>query len=86
LLPVLFVPKRRWGRATWLPSALVSAGFAAALTHELLLLPRPFASHTRILMLLFFAAGSALYAVAALVEAVRGSKDGAHQAQPATSP
>src|SRR5689334_10418785 len=36
-LLILLAPKRRWGRATWLPVALLSALLAAALAHHLLL-------------------------------------------------
>ncbi len=83
-LPVAAVPKRRWGPATWLPSALLSAALAAALAHALLLsdtslallarvLPI-FSGVGRVLWLAFLAVGSATFAITAVVQAVRGSK------------
>ena len=86
VLPVLAVPKRRWGPATWLPSALLSAALAAALAHALLLsdtslallarvLPGTiFGGFGRVLWLAFLAVCSATCAITAVVQAVRGSK------------
>jgi TPR repeat protein len=88
-LPVLVVPQRRWGRASWLATALVSATLAAVLAHELLsqssltllnrVLPGTILSFGRVLWLSLLAGGSAIYAIAAVVEAVRGSKRGGDQ-------
>jgi predicted alpha/beta-hydrolase family hydrolase len=86
VLPVLAVPKRRWGPATWVPSELLSATLAAALAHTLLLsdssltlldrvLPGTlFSGFGRVLWLAFLAVGSATFAITAVVQAVRGSK------------
>src|SRR5439155_23991573 len=38
-LPILVVPKRCWGRAAWLPSALTSALCAVMIAHVTLLSP-----------------------------------------------
>src|SRR5262249_38417536 len=95
-LPILLVPQRRWGRATWLPHALTSAVCAAQLAHELLLSPRSLALLTRglagtlhsgfgrVLFLAFLAGGSVIYAIVALRVAVRGSKTGWDQGQAPT--
>jgi hypothetical protein len=94
LLPVLFVRQSRWGRFTWVSLALCSAGLAAGLAHELLLsklslallnrhLPGTiFNGYGHILLLVFLAGCSTLYAVGAVVEARRVSKRGRSQAQP----
>ncbi len=94
LLPILFTRQSRWGRFTWVSLALCSAGSAAALAHELLL-PDSFGAMlaqallgTRyrgvggVLWLALLATLSALYAIGAIVEAVRGSKRGGDHGQP----
>jgi len=95
-LLILVVPKRRWGRATWLPQALVSTALAARLAHELLrsesfsallargLLGLPYKGFGPVLWLALLAVGSAIFAIGAVMEAVRGSKRGGDQGQPAT--
>lgn len=93
-LPVLVVPRRRWGRALWLSLALVSAVLAAAIAHELsilALLPRGLVgtlskSPGRVLWLALIAGVSVMYAIAAVVEARRGSKRSGDQGQPPTPP
>jgi hypothetical protein len=92
-LLVLVAPKRRWGRAKWLPSALTSALCAVMLAHELSLSASVTArlAHGlvgtlyqgvgRILLLAFLAGGSVIFALMA-VQAVRQSKRG----QPPTQP
>jgi TPR repeat protein len=96
-LPLLAVPPRRWRRATWLPLALLSAFFAVGLAHELLrpsfslaLLARElsgiiFRGFGRVLWFSLLAGGSALCAIGAVLEVVRGSKRG-DQGQPSTPP
>jgi TPR repeat protein len=93
-LPILVVPQRRWGRATWLPLALLSAALAAAITHELsilALLPRGllatlYGSHWRVAVLAVLAGLAVLYAIGAVVEARRGWKRGGDQGQPPAPP
>jgi TPR repeat protein len=82
-LPILVVPKRRWGRNKWIPSALCSAVCAVALIHELRLSPLSLAlyaqSHLgliwrgfgRVLFLALLGAGSAIFAAMAARAAVR---------------
>ncbi len=94
-LPILVVSKRRWGRATWLPSALCSALLAAALAHERFLSETSLAAlgqvlpgammkgAGRVLWLALLASGSALFAIGAMVEVVRASKRG-DRGQPPT--
>jgi len=93
-LPVLMVPRRRWGRALWLSLALVSAVLAAAIAHELsilALLPRGLQgtlskSPGRVVLLAVLAGLSLIYAIGAVVLATRGSKRGGDQGQPPTPP
>lgn len=97
-LPILVVPRDRWGCANWLPSALLSAALAGALAHELLLsqsslallarvLPRTiFGGFGRILWLALLAGGSAIFAVAAVVGATRGSDGSGKQRRSPTPP
>jgi Sel1 repeat-containing protein len=83
-LPVLVVPRRRWGRATWLPLTLVSAVLAAAIAHELSVLPLMprgllgtlSTSPVRVVLLTLIAGLSVMYAIGAVVEGRRGSKRG----------
>jgi len=85
-LPIL-VPKRRWGRAIWLPSAFCSAMCAAGLVHVLLspssltllaqILPASiFGGLGRVLWISLLAGGSAICAIAAVMDALRASKRG----------
>jgi TPR repeat protein len=82
---ILAVPDRRWGRSTWVPSAVVSGCFTVMLAHELLLSP-PYARmlsqrmlgalHTgfgSFLFIVFLAGGSAIFALSAVRAFVRGS-------------
>jgi hypothetical protein len=95
-LPIVVVPQRRWGRATWLPCALTSALCAAMLAHELSQSPvaafvqalfgAQYRGFGRVLWLALLAAVSGMYAIAAVVEAVRGSKRGGDQGQPSAQP
>jgi TPR repeat protein len=82
---IVGVPLRRWERCTWVPSALTSVLCAAALAHELLLSPSALASLDRVLPGIIFsglgrvlwlsslAGCSAIFAIGAVREAVRGS-------------
>jgi hypothetical protein len=90
-LPIVVVPLRLWGRATWMPSALCSACCAAALAHTLLspsdlallarVLPATiFGGLGRVLWLSLFAGSSAAFAIAAVGEVVRASKRDGEQA------
>jgi hypothetical protein len=73
-LPVILVPLRRWGRATWVPAALTSGVCAAMVVHEL---AAPlWWGFTGVLAVALPACCSAIYAVAAVVDAARGSKRG----------
>jgi TPR repeat protein len=97
-LPLLVVPKRRWGRATWLPPALTSAVLAAAVAHELLLSTFTLARLARLLPVTIFrgyghvlwisllAGLSALFAIAAVQEAKRGSKPAGDRGEPPPPP
>ena len=71
---VLAVPRRRWGRAQWAPSALISAACAAALIHQLTC--TSCRGNTRIFGIWFFALSSAGCALWAIIDAVRASKRG----------
>ena len=86
---VLAVPSRRWGRATWLPSAMVSASCAAAAVRTLLPPNYPAAprgSLGRVIWIAGFGATSAIFAIHAAVIAARGSKGGVVQGQPLNAP
>ena len=83
-LLALAVPQRRWGNAKWMPSALTSAFFTAMLVHELS--GTLWWGMTRVVFIAFFAVGSAIYALAAVRVAFRGSKRGADRGQPPTVP
>jgi uncharacterized protein len=90
---VFVVPRRRWGRATWLPWALCSAGAAARLAHDLLLPEfslavliggKPgtmFWGYGRTVWVALIASCSAMCALSAIGEVVRGSK----RAEPPTA-
>ncbi len=83
---IVGVPLRHWERCTWVPSALTSILCAAALAHELHLSPSALASLDRVLPGIIFsgpgrvlwlaslAGCSAIFAIGAVREAVRGSK------------
>lgn len=86
-LPVLIVPRRLWRRARSLNLVMLSALFGAVLAHELLLSDTSLALLARaplvgvlfqgfghVLLLTFLATASALCALGAIVEAVRGSR------------
>jgi TPR repeat protein len=85
-LVVILVPRRRWGRATWLSWALLSIGCAVSLADELLLSGFSLAllarglpgilwgGSIRALLIAVLAGGAAICAVVAVVDAVRGSK------------
>jgi TPR repeat protein len=93
-LPMLVVPRRRWGRATWMPWALGSASCGAALAHELLLPASSLALFAReplgilwrgygyVVWLAFLAGGSVYGAIGAVVNARRGPKHHALQHLP----
>ena len=97
-LVVMLVPKHRWGRATWLPWALLSIGCAVSLADELLLSGFSLAlvarglpgillgGSIRALLIALLAGGTAICAVVAVVEAVRGSKRRRDQDRPPSPP
>jgi TPR repeat protein len=93
-LAVFVVPRRRWGRATWLPWALFSAACAARLAHQLLLPEFSLAvliggqpgtmfwGYGRTVWIALLAGGSAMCALSAIGEVVRGSRRGGDQSLP----
>ena len=97
-LLVLFVPQRRWGRATWLLLLLCSAICAALLVDELLLsafsttvlalgsLGPLWRGVGRALLIAILGGGAAIYAFGAVWAAVRMRKHGVGTDQPPTIP
>jgi TPR repeat protein len=97
-LVVMLVPRRRWGRATWLSWALLSIGCAVSLADELLLSGFSLAllarglpgilwgGSIRALLIALLAGGAVICAVMAVVEAVRGSKRPRDQGRPPSPP
>ena len=97
-LAVMLVPRRRWGRATWLSWALLSIGCAVSLADELLLSGFSFAllarglpgilwgGSIRALLIAILTVGAVICAVMAVVEAVRGSKRRRDQGRPPSPP
>ena len=86
---VLAAPERWWRRAPWMPSALVSVGAAGAVVRMLLPPFYPSArtgSLERVIWMVGFGATSAVFAIAAVVEAARGSKGGRAQSRPPNTP
>ena len=93
-LAILVVPRRRWGRATWLPWALFSAACAARLAHQLLLPEFSLAvlirgqpgtmfwGYGRTVWVALIAGCSAMCALSAIAEVVRGPKRGGDRGQP----
>jgi hypothetical protein len=75
-LPMLLVPQRGWGRAAWVPWALLSAACATGLVHSLArVLPGTiFSGFGQVLWLSLLAASSASCAILAVVQAGRGSE------------
>jgi hypothetical protein len=84
LMLTVFVPRRRWGRAKWLSSALLSAGAATYVLH--LALASRCGWPLRAFGIVFFATVFVAYAYAAVAEAVRGRKLGADAGEPPTIP
>lgn len=84
LLSAVLVPKRRWGRARWLPSALISVGGATYVLH--LVSRQRWCWPGRTFGIVFFAAMSVAYAYAAVGEAVRERKSGSDPGEPPTPP
>jgi hypothetical protein len=77
LLLSALVPQRRWGRATWLPFALISTGSAVGLVYHLLI-PATF-GHA---LLTALYAGVSVYGGAGIAVKLRESRDGAYPDQP----